>query len=71
MKIMKSFGYSYIPIMKDKRVVGVFGKHTVFALTLDGLDNILFSEKILVADVITQKTEVLTPLIIRICSQME
>ena len=42
MKIMKSFGYSYIPIMKDKRVVGVFGKHTVFALTLDGLDNILF-----------------------------
>jgi CBS domain-containing protein len=42
MKIMKSFGYSYVPIMKSGRVVGVFGKHTVFSLVLDGLDNILF-----------------------------
>lgn len=42
MKIMKSFGYSYIPIMKSGRVVGVFGKHTVFSLVLNGLDNILF-----------------------------
>jgi predicted transcriptional regulator len=41
MKVMKSFGFSYLPIMNNNRVVGVFGKDTVFAITLDGYDAII------------------------------
>ena len=61
-KAIASIDAAEAPKILSKYLTGVIQK---------GLDNILFSEKILVADVITQKTEVLTPLIIRICSQME
>lgn len=50
MKIMKDFGYSFIPIMKNGCVVGVFGKHTVFSLTLEGLSNI-FNENTRFCDI--------------------
>lgn len=41
MKVMKAFGYSYLPIISKNRVVGVFGKDTIFAITLDGYDDII------------------------------
>lgn len=41
MKVMKAFGFSYMPIISKNRVVGVFGKDTVFAITLDGYEDII------------------------------
>lgn len=41
MKVMKAFGYSYMPILSKNKVVGIFGKDTIFAITLDGYENII------------------------------